>query len=394
MRTLYFDTLCGASGDMILASLIDLGIPIKYLRDQLDRLALPGVRIDIEKSTRAGVNATGMIIDLPEEQTYRHLPQILDIIADAGFSEKVQRDSRRILTALGEAEAAVHGVPLEKVHFHEVGAADTIIDVAGACLCMEYLEIDETAFSELTVGHGTVACAHGIMPVPAPATAVLLKGLAVRPLDIAGEILTPTGCAVLTTLGRQLTAMPSGKIGGTGYGHGRKQLDRYPNILRAFLIESREGVVTPAEKIAVLESDMDHVSGEIMAYAAQRLFDVGALDVSWCPLFMKKGRPGYRLTVMARPETVSELADTIFAETRTLGIRTRTTERLTMARSSRAERLGDDPVEVKECRHKHLSFSKAEFDSLASIAGRTGKPLIDVMETFGLMSRSGKDRQR
>jgi hypothetical protein len=285
-----------------------------------------------------------------------------------------------VLGKLGTAEAKVHGIPVEKVHFHEVGAVDTIIDIAGISLALEYLGIGEFSFSALTDGRGTVTTQHGVMPIPVPAVAEMAVGFDIRILDIDGELLTPTGCAVLTALGKQEKNGVSGAVLASGYGCGDKVFDKAPNVLRVFLVERDSP--SSHNKVIVLESDMDHISGEIMGDVAARLMREGALDVSWLPVFMKKGRPGYRLTVICAPDKQGILADTVMIHTRTLGVRMRIDDRIIAGRSSSTGSLRGEPVEQKTCAYKGHSFTKPEYEALARISERTGVPVVELMEEF------------
>jgi uncharacterized protein (TIGR00299 family) protein len=291
--------MSGASGDMILSSLVDIGVPVSYLRRELAKLKIPGFVFDVEKQKRSGISALHLKMKWDTPRTYRHLQQILAMIKKANYKAGVYSQCEAVLMRLGKAEAKVHGMALEKVHFHEVGAVDTIVDVAGICLGLDYLGIDKILFSTLTDGKGTVTTQHGTMPVPVPAVAAMAEGFELRILDISTELLTPTGCAALTALGRQVSSGMSGKVLKTGYGCGDKILADTPNVIRAFLIET--GGESSGEYVAVIESDMDHISGEIMGDVAARLMREGALDASWTPVFMKKGRPAYRLTLLCAP---------------------------------------------------------------------------------------------
>lgn len=380
MKTLYFDLVSGASGDMILSSLIDTGVPVDWLRKQLAKLRIPGFTIDVEKQKRSGISATHLVMKWDAPRTYRHLRDLLGMIKSAGYGAGVYARCESVLVRLGKAEAKVHDMPLEKVHFHEVGAVDTIVDVAGICLCLEKLAADEVVFSSLTDGRGTVNTQHGVMPVPVPAVAAMAQGFDLQILDIQGELLTPTGCAVLTALGRQVTTGVSGTVLSTGYGCGDKSFKETPNVLRVFLVE--RDISSPAGRVCVLESDMDHISGEIMADAAGRLMREGALDVSWLPVFMKKGRPGYRLTVLCAPVKQQELADAIIIHTRTLGVRMRMEDRIVAERKQGTAKLRGQGIEVKECSYKGHSFTKPEYEALARISEKTGTPVVELMEEY------------
>ena len=380
MKTLYFDVMSGASGDMILSSLVDIGVPVAYLRRELAKLKIPGFTFDVEKQKRSGISASHLKMKWDTPRTYRHLHQILAMIKKANYKAGVYSQCEAVLMRLGKAEAKVHDMTLEKVHFHEVGAVDTIIDIAGICLGLDYLDVDEILFSTLTDGRGTVTTQHGTMPVPVPAVAAMAEGYELRILDISTELLTPTGCAVLTALGRQEKSGVSGKIIKTGYGCGDKVLEKTPNVLRVFLLEA--GGESSGGHVAVIESDMDHISGEIMGDAAELMMRQGALDVSWTPVFMKKGRPGYRLTVLCAPDRQQEFIDIIMLHTRTLGVRVHTARRVVAQRKPARGRLRGQALEVKECSYKGHSFTKPEYEALARISGKTGVPVIELIEEY------------
>jgi uncharacterized protein (TIGR00299 family) protein len=384
VKALYFQTLCGASGDMILSSCIDVGVPLEHVQTECSRLAIDGLKIEVEKVKRGGLICSHVNIGCAKQTAYRHLPQILALIQQAGYAKSVFDNCERVLTRLAEAEARVHNVALEKVHFHEIGAVDTIVDILGTCLCLDYLGVTDVLFSTLTVGRGAITTAHGIMPVPAPATTELIKGAAVQQQDIDTEILTPTGAALLTGLGRQVACMPEGVVGTIGYGCGDKVFEQYPNMLRAMLLESCENRAQDEEGdcICIMESDMDHISGEIMAFAAERLFDAGALDVSWSPIFMKKGRPGYRLCVMGRPQHRDALIECIIAQTHTLGVRYRIMQRAVARRCPASIRRDGAELEIKQSDFKGMSFSRPEYESIAKRAREQNIPLIELMEKF------------
>lgn len=384
MKTAYFDLMCGASGDMILAALLDAGASLDALRDGLSRLGLSGLRVDIRPTRRSGMQCSQMVFAWDDARSYRHLPDILGMIGKAGYSAEVYERCEKILYRLAEAEAAVHGIDIEKVHFHEIGAVDTIVDVAGICLCLESLGIGRVMFSEITVGHGTVEIEHGRLPVPVPATTRMIQGLRMRSLDVSTEILTPTGCAVLTALGEQSPGLPPGAVTRTGYGCGTKVFDHQPNALRVLLMDTGAEHAGDADQdtVCVLESDMDHISGECMAHAAQACLDAGALDISWSPLFMKKGRPGYRLTVMCTPKDTNRLIDTVIAQTRTLGVRYRDTSRVVARREVRTREFMGHEVEEKTCTYRGRSFSKLEYESLAALARTTGRALPDIVDEY------------
>lgn len=381
MKKLYFDILCGASGDMILSSLIDLGYPLEHLNDFLARLSVEKISITAEKTTRNGIQCTFIDPKWEQASQYRHLHQILEIIKSGNFNGSVYRRCEVVLNRLAEAEAAVHGISKERVHFHEIGAVDTIIDILGVSLGLEYLGIEEITYSVLTDGHGTIKAAHGVMPVPVPATSHMIQGLTLKTLDIETELLTPTGAALLTALGKQLPVMEEGKLIKTGYGCGTKVFENYPNLLRVNLYESDDKVIT-GDSVYLIETDMDHISAEVMGHVAGRLFESGALDVSFTPVYMKKGRPAYRLTVMASDSDYRRLIDLIIIHTRTLGVRVQRVQRVLAAREKREREFMGMRTGEKVCTYKGYSFSKLEYDALDNLSRSTNVPLIELMERY------------
>jgi uncharacterized protein (TIGR00299 family) protein len=400
MKTLYFDIFSGASGDMILSTLIDLGVPIEHLRGELGKLHIPGLSIAVEKQKRSGIDCCHIILDWEnrlaqlngshehghhhhgDHDSFRNPRQILEIIKNAGYPVAVLSRCEKIIRRLSEAEAAVHGVSVDEVHFHEIGAVDTIIDVAGISLCLDYLGVERITFSTLVDGRGTVHTRHGVMPVPVPAVAKLCEGFTLTIVDINSELLTPTGCAVLTALGEQLSSGFTGCIEKTGYGCGDKVFEKSPNALRTFLLKAADTTTAPDDHAWCLESDMDHISGEIMGDAAERLMQAGALDVSWSPVFMKKGRPGYRLTVICDNEKKQALVDLIILHTRTLGVRIQRMERVIAHREVANVQFLNEEIQEKHCTYKNVSFSKPEYESLSMLAEKTGRPVIELMEDY------------
>jgi uncharacterized protein (DUF111 family) len=240
---LYFDLLCGASGDMILASLVDLGVPLSYLQECYARLEIPGLTIEQTRKDRAGRACTQLVITWSEQQQrgFRNLAAILELLARGSYTANVTASCRGILTRLAEAESRVHGVAVEQVHFHEIGAVDTVVDVLGFALAVDYLKVDRVLFSALTVGSGTIDTSHGMLAVPAPATRLMLSGFQTRTLDTGTEILTPTGCAILTARGRQALARPQGSLRGEGFGCGQKDILGFPDYLRVLHLADEAG---------------------------------------------------------------------------------------------------------------------------------------------------------
>jgi pyridinium-3,5-bisthiocarboxylic acid mononucleotide nickel chelatase len=383
MRILYFDILCGAAGDMLLASLIDCGFPVELLQKQLDALPIEPIELKVEKVVRSGVACTQFTPKLGHTHEHRHLTDILSILTNGNIASSLYVKCEKVLDRLAEAEAKVHGISKEKVHFHEIGALDTIVDILGFCMAIEYFKVDEICFSTLTDGYGTITVAHGVMPVPVPATAVMMEGYAHKTLPIATELLTPTGAALLTALGRQLPDTWEGTVTKTGYGCGTKVFEEHPNFIRALLLE-KDTTATAADRdtVLLLESDMDHISGEIMGNVAGLLLDEGALDVSWLPLYMKKGRPGYRLSVIVKEPDGPKTIDTIIRHTRTLGVRMQRIERAIAKRSASTTTISGTACDEKNCTYKDYSFTKPEYEALAALARKKGCSVLDLTEVY------------
>lgn len=354
MRCGYFDCFGGAAGDMILGALIDAGLPVEQLEEVAARLGLPGVAVQAHKVQRAGLAATQVrVASTADAQPHRHLPDILEIIRRAGLSPAVTERACRVFTRLGEAEAAAHGIPIEQVHFHEVGAVDALVDIVGASAGIEALGLERILCSAIPTGSGTVTCAHGVLPVPAPATADLLRGVPLAPCDVEGELTTPTGAALLTTCAAAFGPLPPMKIDSIGYGAGTREFRARPNVLRLFVGEALAPNApaddSPEEwdSAVLLETQLDDVDGQTLAHACQRLLEAGALDAFMTPILMKKGRPGQLLTAVCRPEDVATLEAIVFSETTTLGIRRQTCLRHKLSRVHETVNTRFGPIQIK-----------------------------------------------
>lgn len=379
-RIVYFDLMSGAGGDMILASLISLGADVSHLQAQFDKLGIGGLTIRTEKVKRHGIECSHLLLNWDEQHEYRHVHQIIEIINRGNFSDRVVGRCTAVLDRLAEAEAAVHGIEKERVHFHEIGAVDTVVDILGTSLAMEQLGVDSFEFSTITDGQGAVRTEHGLMPVPVPATAELIRGLDFRSLPVSSELLTPTGAALLVVMGSQNTAGMKGKVLKTAYSCGDKDLKDHPNILRASLIgEENEREL---DRICQIESDMDHISGEVMGHVSELLLDSGALDVSFTPIYMKKGRPGYRITLLCRCEQKEEMADLVMIHTRTLGLRYQSLDRFVACRSSSESDFKGEKISRKECRIGTYTFSKPEYEDLSRLSRKYGIPLLELIDEY------------
>ncbi len=349
MRTAYFDCFRGAGGDMIVGSLVDAGADPTPLRAALAGLELGGHTLSIEKVTKQGFAATRfhVALDAVGAQPHRHLKHVVEIIKRARVSEEVRRRAINVFTRLAEAEARVHGTSVEKVHFHEVGAVDAILDVLGALLALELLGVDRVICSPIPVGSGTVTCSHGIMPVPAPATAELLRGVPLAGCDEAGELTTPTAAAILTTLAESYGPMPAMTVQAIGYGAGTRDGQNRPNVLRVLIGESAETEPANADQVMLLETNLDDATPQVVAHAVEQLLKAGALDVWSVPIVMKKGRCGLTLAVLCRIADLDVMEGILFGETPTFGVRRQILDRTTLRRRHETVDTPFGPIRMK-----------------------------------------------
>ena len=325
MKICYLDAFSGISGDMTVGALIDAGAPFDALFESLNALQT-GARFEVEKTIRGGIAASKFrVLTDGAARPHRHLSHILDLIARAPIADRAKTNAAAVFRRLGEAEARVHGVPIEKVHFHEVGAVDSIADIVGACIALELLGIEEIHASAINVGSGTVKTEHGTLPVPAPATAALLQGKPIYSRGPEVELATPTGAALAATLAVRFGALPAMRISSIGHGAGDHDFKEQPNVLRVLVGERT--AAPEATLVSVIEANIDDSNPQVLGYTLERLIEAGALDASLSPIQMKKNRPGSLLRVIARPEDQERLALVIFAETSTLGLRIQTAER-------------------------------------------------------------------
>jgi uncharacterized protein (TIGR00299 family) protein len=327
----YFDCFAGASGDMIMACLFDLGLERSVLADCIAGLGIGEVEFEIAEVMRKQIRARSFSVRPPVDPEPRNYRDIVGIVEAADMSAGVKRKSIETFGTLAEAEGGIHGMPRDEVHFHEVGAVDSIVDVVGAFVGLEALGIEQVVSSPLTLGSGILECAHGPLPVPAPATLRIAEGLPVKGLDAGEELTTPTGAAILRTAAARFGPIPSMTVKGVGYGAGTRDLDRIPNIMRLVVGEtSGYGF----DEVVVLETNMDDMNPQFFSHIYQDLFAGGALDVWVTDVLMKKGRPGFVLSVLADQADMQRMADLIFSGTTTSGIRVTTAGRLKLDRES------------------------------------------------------------
>ena len=398
MRTAYLDCFSGISGDMFLGALVDAGVPAKLLEETVAALDL-GARLAISGVERGGIRATKVDVFAEGDENVarghgRHLRQICEIILRASISTTAKATAICIFEALGAAEAEIHNTSIERVHFHEVGAVDAMVDIVCAAVGAESLGVDEWLCSPLNVGGGTVKCAHGTLPVPAPATVKLLANAPVYSSGPRVELVTPTGAAIVKTLVKRFSAFPAMKIEQAGYGAGSREFPEHPNLLRLVIGEAASaagageslGAAATSngvsiDRVAVLEANLDDLSPQVLAYAMERLLAEGALDVYSVPVQMKKNRIGALLTVLARLEDADRLTKVMFAETSTLGVRRRDEQRQVLARRWETVETSWGPVRIKIANmNGTVSNYAPEYEDCRALAEMHHVPLKSVMQ--------------
>lgn len=409
MRTIYLDCSMGAAGDMLMAALLELLPEKDTFLQKMQSLGLPGLEISAEPSVKCGITGTHMRVlihgeeegrphvhaaeepfhshaDAPEAahahvhvHPHHHtdLNELTHRISHLNVSEAVRSDILAVYQSIADAESRVHGVPVEQIHFHEVGSLDALADVTGVCLLMELLAPEQVLASPVHVGSGQVRCAHGILPVPAPATALLLEGIPIYGGSIRGELCTPTGAALLRRFVTRFGPLPPMRVEKTGYGMGTKDFEA-ANCVRVMLGQTEES----AGHILELACNLDDMTPEAVGFAMEQLFAAGALDVYTTPIGMKKNRPGVLLTCMCREDDREAMLRTIFRHTSTLGVRVSVCDRYTLSRRQYAVQTPDGEIRVKESSGWGVLRHKAEFEDLARIARQTGKSIAEVLDTI------------
>lgn len=378
MKICYLDAFSGISGDMTVGALIDAGADSAALVQSLDALGT-GAKFEVEKTKRRGIAASKFRVLGGDGKTHRHLHHILDLIAKSGISARAKRNASAVFQRLGEAEAKVHDIPIEKVHFHEVGAVDSICDIVGACIGFDLLDVGAIYSSAVNVGSGTVKTEHGVLPVPAPATSELLAGKPIYARGPSLELTTPTGAAIATTLATEFGALPPMRVISSGYGAGDHDFPEHANVLRVLIGESSGA--SESTTVAVLEANIDDSTPQVLGYAVERLLDAGALDVTLAPVQMKKGRPGTMLSVIARPEDRENLARLIFEETSTLGLRLYSAERRVKARHLVEVATPHGTVRMKVSENGSYA---PEYEDCRKLAIATGVPLKQILADANL----------
>jgi uncharacterized protein (TIGR00299 family) protein len=390
MKLAYFDCFSGISGDMTLGALVDAGCAVEHLRTELHGLQVPGWELSAEKVWKNGMAATYVKVNTEDQSKHRSLGAILEILEKSQLAPVVRDRAGAIFRRLGEAEARVHDVPLQKIHFHEVGAVDAIVDIVGASIGFHALGIEKFACSALNVGGGTAKMAHGVLPVPAPATANLLQGKPTYSNGVQKELVTPTGAAIVATLCDSFGPQPAMSVSAIGYGAGTADLEGQPNVVRIMVGEevtvgkekgAQAGVpVLLDEEIAVIEANLDDMNPQIYGYFLEKALGAGALDVYTAPVQMKKNRPGTLLTVLCKPQDTNALMSLIFAETTTFGVRTYRAQRRVLPREwvNVGTEFGEVRIKVSRVNGRILHVAP-EFEDCRKLAVEKNVPLQRVI---------------
>jgi hypothetical protein len=377
MKTAYFDCFAGASGDMIIGAFLDSGIDFKMLEDELAKLNISGYTLSYKKCTKKNISASKFDVKVITDQPHRSLSNIIDIIESSILHPVVKADAVSIFNIIGKAEALIHNTDIESIHFHEIGGIDSIIDICGAAICFHTAGIDRIVSSPLNTGSGFVETAHGTLPVPAPATAEILKGIPVYSSGIKTELTTPTGAAVIRHYCRNFSALPGMTIKSIGYGSGTKNLD-IPNVLR-LIIGDDEVSHSTDDEVAELESAIDDMNPEFYSYLFEILLKEGALDVSVIPAVMKKNRPGHVLKILSTKEKSDKIAEIVFRETTTSGIRINIVKRKIMERTLQEIETKYGMIKVKIHKLKGIPVTiSPEYEDCRNAAIKYNVPLKEI----------------
>lgn len=375
----YADCFSGISGDMFLGALLDAGLPEQVLRDALAKLDLDGYRLSVSHLTRSGIRATKLDVEVEKEQPFREYSSIKELLAKSSLTEPVKERALNIFQALAEAEAYVHGCDPDKVHFHEVGAIDSIIDIVGAAVGLDYFAVSRFISSPLPMPSGWVQCQHGRLPLPAPAVCELTKEMPVYGVDLQTELVTPTGAAIIKATSSDFGPMPNMASRQVGYGAGTKELaNQQPNLFRLFLGESIDA--SEHQEVIITETNLDDWSPEGFPYLSEKLFQNGALDVVMIPIQMKKGRPGFTIQVISSVAGAKQLQEIILTETTAIGLRYRREQRWTLPRQTGTVSTQWGEVQAKRIDTPAGPRLTPEYEDCSRVARKTGQPLSDVYQ--------------
>lgn len=377
-KVAYLDCFSGVSGDMLLGAIVDAGIPLKEIEKALKALPLKGYRLEDKKVKRSFLKATKVTVKVTErKRVLRRWNDIKQMINESGLPDHIKEIGLRIFKSIFEAEGKIHGEPFDKVHLHELGAIDCIIDIFGTLIGLDLLGVDKVLSSPVNLGSGLVKGEHGLIPVPSPAVLELLKDKPVYSSGPSFELTTPTGAVIIREIVNEFKPMPLMNITGTGYGAGTKDFEDFPNALRIITGEIRKD---GESEVVVIETNIDDMNPQVYEYLIERLFDASAIDVFLTQVVMKKGRPGILLTVLCEETKKDAIARIIFKETTTLGLRFYRTERVTLEREMRTGYHGEDKVRLKVARYEGKERTNPEYEDCKKIAKRKGIPLIDVIK--------------
>jgi pyridinium-3,5-bisthiocarboxylic acid mononucleotide nickel chelatase len=375
MKTLYFDCFAGASGNMILGGLVSLGVDERELIEQIKLLDITDFKLEFTTVNKSGISAIHANVIVPHENAHRHLHTIEKLINDTKLSDKIKQRAIKIFTNLAKAEAKVHGIDVQKVHFHEVGAMDAIIDVVGSCIAFEMLGIENFACSKIHVGSGFVNMAHGKFPVPPPAVAELLKGIPIYSTEIIGELCTPTGAAIISTLSTSYGEIPNLVTEKIGFGAGTRDYENFPNVIRLILGEV-QSPKSNVQSLALIETNLDDVSPQVLGFVMDKAFELGALDCWFTPIQMKKNRPATMISILCEFQNQRQLIELLYVETTTLGVRIREVERECLERKfvKVATQFGEIDVKIGLLNGKQVN-AMPEYEQLKRIANEKQVPL-------------------
>ena len=382
MKILYYDCFAGISGDMNLGALVDLGVDPDFLISELEKLNIQGFRLDIQKDIRRGISGTKatVVVENPDNEKHRHLRHVEELINQSSLSAEVKAMSIKIFDLIAVAEAKVHNISKQSVHFHEVGALDSIADIVGAAICLDFLKVDKVMSSPIQLGGGMVKCAHGMMPVPAPATALIVKDVPVKMGLVQHEATTPTGAAILVGTVDEFTDKLDFKIQKTAYGIGQRDVSEVPNVLRVYLSESESADnQTKREEAWMLECNIDDMNPEWYDHLFRKLFEAGASDVFLTPIVMKKLRPANKLSVLCSSGVKEEMKSIIFTNSTTIGLREYAVSKTVLERQEKEidTELGKVAVKCSFYKGREIRF-KAESDELSRLAAEHGLSLNEV----------------
>jgi uncharacterized protein (TIGR00299 family) protein len=379
---------------MILGALVSCGVPLETLKSELAKLGVHGFDLSAGTVRRAGIAATHVDVATEHQHEHRHLSHITGIIEGSGLPEGVKKNAVAIFTRLAEAEALVHGTTPDEVHFHEVGALDAIVDVTGACIGLDYLGVEAVVSTPLSLGTGTVLCAHGEMPVPVPAVVELTRNIPVVRTDRKGELTTPTGAAIITTLASSYGRLDHFVAERAGYGAGTRDSKDYPNVLRLSVGESPQPL--NEDHSVLIETNIDDMNPEVFGYLTDRLLAKGAKDVYMTPIYMKKGRPGTLFSVLTDDSLRDDIIDMLFAETTTLGVRISKVMRRMVSRETRTVNTEFGAVRIKVALVDGVERCSPEYEDCARIAREKGIPILtvyDVVRRESLIHPCGRPQQ-